>query len=69
MAFYSDIYCFDGFICIYVWRAFECVFNLKVIVLNLHFRNSHSTQIQFIINESTTIMLNVQSVELSDAHT
>lgn len=46
-----------------------CVFNPKVIALNLHFRNAHSTQIQFIINESTTIMLNVQSIEFTDAHT
>lgn len=53
----------------YMFGACVCVFNPKVIELNLHFRNAHSTQIQFIINESTTIMLNVQSIEFTDAHT
>lgn len=52
----------------YMFGVLVCVFNLKVTAMNLHLGNAQFTQIQFIINESTTIMLNAQSIEFSDAH-
>lgn len=52
---------------LYIWCM--CVLNLKVIAMNLHFGNAHFTQIQFIINESTTIMLNAQYISNSVVHT